>query len=264
MVCYCPERKILFIHLPKNGGLTIESILLKTYGFKHFTFPGTNDPYPFLRDPRGKIGFFRYILKYSNESKTIDFSKYRKFAVVRNPFTRGESAIRYLHKSSARVSAGRDINGKIFVKKGHFPLGIERFYRTCLTRDYYYMHFCLSQTRSLEDLEGNIDFDIVRFENLIPEMKRLLFDEYGLEPSEIEKVHVNKSNKNNLGVDIEHVRNKVKQIHKEDFEILGYDIDEPYIPKKEEQDALADQDQDAYGRDEEGEEEEGEGREIDL
>lgn len=226
MVCYCPERKILYIHIPKCAGLTVESILLKQYGFKHFTFPGTEDQYSFLRDPRGKLGIYRYILKYSNEAKTIDFNEYRKFAVVRNPYSRGESGIRYLHKSSVKQSMAHDINGKPYIKPGHFPMGIDRFYKTCLLRDYYYMHFCLSQTRSLEDLEGNIDFTICRFENLMPDLRRVLFDEYGLEPFDIEKVHVNKSVKERLTMNIEQVRKKTREIHEEDFKILGYDIDE--------------------------------------
>lgn len=226
MVCYCPERKILYIHIPKTGGLTVESILMGKYGFKHFTFPGTTDPYPFLREPRGKLGIYRYILLYSNEAKTIDFSKYKKFTVVRNPYTRGESGIRYLHKSSAKTSLSRDVNGEVVVKKGHFPMGIERFYRTCLVRDYYYMHFCLTQVKSLEDLDGNIDFTICRFENLMPDLRRVLFDEYELQPFDIENVHVNKSVKERLELNIQQVRKKISEVSREDFKVLGYDMEE--------------------------------------
>lgn len=226
MVCYCPERRILFIHLPKCAGLTVESILIQNYGFKHFTFKSglRGDPYPFLREPRGKIGFFKYILKYSEEAKTIDFSTYRKFAVVRNPYTRAESGIRYLHKCSVKNSAYKDQNGKLCLKPGHFPMSIDKFYRTCLIRDYYYVHFCLSQVDSLKDLDGNIDFTIVRFENLIDDLKSLLFDEYGMDVTDIEKVHANKSEIRNLTLDRSHVMKLVSKIHKEDFNILGYDI----------------------------------------
>lgn len=224
MVCYCPEKKILFIHLPKCAGLTVESILIKKFGFKHFTFGNGKDPYPFLREPRGKIGFYKYILKYSEEAKTIDFSTYRKFAVVRNPYTRAESGIRYLHKCSVRNAAYKDINGKVCIKEGHFPMSIDKFYRTCLLRDYYYVHFCLSQVDSLRDLNNNIDFTIVRFENLMEDLKTLLFDEYEYEYTEIENIHVNKSEVDNLKIKRDNIKNLVRQIHAEDFEILGYDI----------------------------------------
>lgn len=227
MVCYCPERKILYIHLPKCAGLTVEAILLKKYNFKHFTFENTKDPYPFLRESKGKLGIFRYILKYSIEARTIDFTKYRKFTIVRNPHTRGESGIRYLHKTSAKRSIIHDKDGKSVLKKNHFPLGIERFYLTCLNRTYYYMHFCLSQTTSLEDLDGNIDFNIGRFENLMPDLRRILFEEYGLEEFEIEQIHVNGSKKELLQMDISNVYNKISEIHQKDFEILGYSLDHP-------------------------------------
>lgn len=233
MVCFCPERKILYIHLPKCAGLTVESILITKYNFKHFTFTGTEDPYPFLREARGKLGIYRYILNYSNEAKTIDFSKYKKFTVVRNPYTRGESGIRYLHKNSAKQAITRDVNGKAYIKSGHFPMGIDRFYRTCLNRDYYYMHFCLSQKRSLEDLQGNIDFTICRFENLMIDLKKVLFDDYELEPFDIDKIHVNQSKKERLTMNILHVREKIREIHEEDFRILGYDIDEEYVEESE-------------------------------
>lgn len=224
MVCYCPERQILYIHLPKCGGLTIEAILLKKYNFKHFTFPDTKDPYPFLREANGKLGIFRYILKYSNEAKLYNLKSFRKFSIVRNPYTRGESGIRYLHESSIKNSLVKLPNGKIQQNKRHFPLNIDRFYLTCLNRDYYYIHFCLPQYRSLEDDEGNIDFRIGHFETFMDDLKTILFNEYNLTPFDIDKVHINKSKKTLLQIDLNKVYDKIAIIHEDDFRILNYDI----------------------------------------
>lgn len=223
MVCYCPERKIIYIHVAKTGGITIETILSKRYGFKHFTFPDSEDPYPFLREPRGKLGTYKYILKYSNEAKIYDLNSFRKFAFVRDPYTRGISAIRYLHKNSIRNSLYRDDEKKL-PKKGYFPMSIDSFYYTALNNDYYYMHFCLSQKKSLEDLDGNIDFIIGRFENLMPDLKRILFTEFGLEESNIENLHINQSDQSILQLNPDKVKELIKQIHLEDFEFFGYPI----------------------------------------
>lgn len=225
MVCYCPERKILYVHLPKCAGLTIEAILIKRYGFKHFTFPDTDDPYPFLREPRGKLGIYKYILKYSNEAKIYDLNSFRKFTIVRNPYKRGVSAIRYLHKNSVKRALYEE-EGKPAVKKGHFPMDIDNFYYSALNNDYHYMHFCLSQKKSLEDLDGNIDFIIGRFENLMPELRRILFTEFVFEEFNIESLHVNQSDQSLLQLNTDKVRDLIRQIHYDDFEFFGYPISE--------------------------------------
>lgn len=250
MVCYCPEKRILYIHLPKCAGLTIESILIKKYGFKHFTFPDSDDQYKFLRDPRGKIGIFKYILLYSNESKIYDLTSFRKFTIVRNPFNKAESAIRYLHKNNARHNAeiekmkkmieiptgienpvikeiiNRKMNNVIGNTSSKFPMGIDFFERYCLCNDYYYMHFTLSQTRCLEDLNGNIDFTIGKFEELMPELRRILFGLYELEEFQIEKIHVNRTSKEYLDIDNNKVKICVRELHMQDFINFGYDPDD--------------------------------------
>lgn len=266
MVCYCPEKRILYIHLPKCAGLTVESILIKKYGFKHFTFPDSDDQYKFLRDPRGKIGIFRYILLYSNEAKIYDLTSFRKFTIVRNPYGKAESAIRYLHKNNARHNAEIEklktmvttkvadsnplvqemLKRKVMTMVGDttckFPMGIDFFERYCLVNDYYYMHFTLSQSRCLEDLNGNIDFEIGKFENLMPELRRILFGIYGYEEFAIEKVHVNKTNKEILNMDINKVKISIRELHQCDFTNFGYDPDNytPVVPTKNPIDELLD------------------------
>ena len=94
MVCYSLDRKIIYIHTPKTGGTSIEKILIENYDFKNFTF--NNGPYEFLNLEEGKKGFFKYILKYSDESKKYDLISWKKFTFVRNPISRAISGIKYL------------------------------------------------------------------------------------------------------------------------------------------------------------------------
>lgn len=219
MVCYCEKRRIIYIHLPKCAGLTIETILLQKYDFKHFTFKDTKDPYKFLRDPRGKIGIYKYILKYSNEAKIYDLNSFQKFTFIRNPYTKAESSIRYLHKNTHMG------NSRLrHEDRNYFPMNIKEFYYLSLNKSYFYMHFCLSQTKCLEDLDGNVDFIIGRFENLMDDLKRILFDLFKLEVFEIENVHVNKSDKDLLKLNTEEIKKITIKICNDDFINFGYEI----------------------------------------
>lgn len=212
MVCFHPEKKVIFVHLPKTGGLSVEAVLIKQFGFQRFTFSFTSDNYPFLRDGRGKEGILRYLLKYSNESKIYDFSTFRKIGVVRNPYDRCESAVRYLHKSSRG--------------KTKFPMNMRDFYYISLEKHYYYMHFCLTQKRSLEDLEGNIDMECVcRFTHLFEDLGHVLFDICGFEREEIKQIHINKSDKELLQMNPQEMRSLITKIHYDDFDQFGFTRD---------------------------------------
>lgn len=212
MCCFHPEKKVIYIHIPKTAGITVEVILRKQFNFQSFSFPYTIDKYAFLRDSRGKIGILKYILKYSNESKIYDLTTFKVITTVRDPYARCESAIRYLHKNSGH-------NFK-------FPMNIMDFYHTCLIRDYFYMHFCLSQKKSLLDLNNNLNIAyICKFENLFDDLAIALFDVCGFERIEIKQIHVNSSDKQRLTLNPEEIRKLIRKIHQEDFEFLGYPID---------------------------------------
>ena len=209
MVCYCEIRKVLYIHIPKVGGLSVENILVNCYGFKRFSFPKKD--YQFLFEPMGKIGIYKYILLYSNESKLYDLKSFYKFTFVRNPYSRSLSAIKYLHINS--------IQNRIA-----FPLNIDKFYEMSKCSTYYYMHFCLSQADCLKDETGTIDFDYIgRFENLINDLKFVLFSQLGLPKERFVDVHINSSDKSKLNLDKDKIFELVDEIHSEDFETFGFE-----------------------------------------
>lgn len=211
MVCFNLDKKVIFIHLPKCAGISVETILRKQFGFISFSFVCGKDNYKFLRDSRGKIGILRFILLYSNEAKLYDLNSFKKITVVRNPYDRCESAIRYLHKISNKLEK--------------FPTNIKEFYYTALDKHYYYMHFCLSQKQSLQDLNGNINIDyICKFETLFEDLEHALFDVCKFNRIEIKRIHVNRADKEILLLDRKEISELVLLLHKEDFEQFDYSI----------------------------------------
>jgi hypothetical protein len=209
MVCYCPIRRILYIHIPKTGGLTIEKILIKEYGFRHFTFP--NGPYEFLESEEGKNGILRYVLTHSEESRTYDILSFTKFTFVRNPRTRSMSAIRYL----ARVASERT---------EEFYDNFYDFYLDCQRRPPLYIHFIMSQSKSLEDLNGRINFDhIGRFEEFRKELERILFMELNLPVRDLSVYYENRSDPTLVEFDEELVSRISRELHSEDFDRFGYE-----------------------------------------
>jgi hypothetical protein len=210
MVCYCPERKILYIHIPKTGGLTIETILVELYGFKKFTYK-SNSEYEFLASPRGKLGIFRYILKYSNEAMMYDLNSYYKFSFVRNPYTRGISAVRFLYCASTRQNIP-------------FASTINEFIDMTRTNNYFYTHFNTTQYRHLLDLNSELDFDFIgRFENFNNDLKTVLYDELGLAEIPFSHIHINKSDKTIIQFDEGEIKQIVNEVNFEDFDRFGYE-----------------------------------------
>lgn len=206
MVCFTDERKIIFIHIPKTGGMTIERILIDNYGFKNFTFQ--NGPYEMLRKEEGKEGFFKYILKYSEEAKKYDLASFRKFTFVRNPYSRANSGIRYLTEFSE-----------------HYPDNINDFIELCKERTFWYVHFILPQYKVLENLDSNINMDYIgRFEHFNEDLERILFDEFHFERKDLSSYHIHKSDPKIIEYDQEIVKKIVRILHEEDFKKFGYQI----------------------------------------
>lgn len=205
MVCYCNKRELIYIHVPKTGGLSIEKILIKNYGFKYFTFE--EGRYDMLRDEEGKKGFLRYILKYSKESKKYNLKSFKKFAFVRNPYTRAISSLKYLSR----------------VYDVEIPEG-EILYNNLRNNTYCYIHFYLSQTECLKDEEGNLDIDYIgKFENFSSDLKRILYDELGFFESNVDRVHENIST-NTISIDENRLYEEIRNTMYEDFLNFNYSL----------------------------------------
>lgn len=206
MVCYSLEHKIIYIHVPKTGGMTIEKILIDNFGFKNFTFD--NGAYEFLNKEEGRNGFFKYILKYSKEAKDYNLLSWRKFTFVRNPHSRCYSAIRYLSENYF---------------KDKFPTNLMEFYEYCNNDNFFYIHFIMSQSTCLKDREDNIIIDYIgKFENFQEDLEHILFDCFGFERKDISGYHIHKTNPDMIEFDKELINKISNIIHSEDFENFNY------------------------------------------
>lgn len=205
MVCYSLEKQIIYIHVPKTGGMSIERILIDNFGFQHFTFK--NGPYEFLKLKEGQRGFLRYIMKYSSESKEYNLKSWRKFTFVRHPCSRIVSGIRYLHSTS----------------NDDFPLNLYDFYKKCQDDPFWYIHIIMSQSDTLKDLDGNISYDFIgKFENFKDDLEYVLFELFNFEKKDISNYHVNKSDEKILEFNKEITDELSTCLHEEDFITFNY------------------------------------------
>jgi hypothetical protein len=166
--------------------------------------------YQFLFQNSNKIGIFKYILEYSNEAKMYDLKSFFKFAFIRNPYDRSISCIYYLYGCALR-------NGI------EFPDNLDDFVNLCINNDYFHGHFMLSQSESLKDDEGKIDFQFIgKFENLMGDLKKVMVDILGYELKPFDKVHINASDKSAIVLNRDFVYELTEKLHKEDFETFKF------------------------------------------
>ena len=102
---FCKERKILFLHLPKTAGTSIENAL---------NIRSKENLY----DSRGKLPsefVTRQHLKLSEYKKYLNLDEYFKFTVVREPFDRFVSAFHFKNKNMYVPQKVKNMNFDEFV-----------------------------------------------------------------------------------------------------------------------------------------------------
>lgn len=174
------EKKAIYLHIPKNGGLFIQNILEKYYGFKtlyftrsdHYLFDDyekeeyNKENYKLISN--GFINIKKFgILNYFKTSKEHDekmnmddekWKNYYKFTFVRDPYTKLVSAYKYLVKNSF-------IDFKNFIDKKD------------TLNNYIYTHSFITQYEHMIDENNEINFNkIGRFENLNEDLINILFE----------------------------------------------------------------------------------------
>ena len=182
------EKKLIFIHIPKNAGTSI----IKAMGVENLYFDKTIDEY--------------------KEHYEDYWNSYTKFTVVRNPMDRFISAYKFARmKESGWFSA----TGEEGLKKHHQ-------YEICnsmsINEYIFYLHknpkefnrWTIPQTFIIENKNKEIEIDyFVRYENLLEDLQKIGIDK-------IEKLNSSK-------VDDDEVIQLTKKSKQKIYEI--YDID---------------------------------------
>lgn len=159
MVCFCPNRKIIFLSSYNVLNDRIDAILIDLYGFKKFTFKDDDGKLIFT-DVRYKFGIYKYILSFSNESKLYNLDSFYKFTFAMNPIRRSRLSI-------------DEVNKKVFSNSGC----MDEIIIFGKTKTYGYTHLFLSHYDSCTNIknEHKINF-IGRLETFKTDMMKLLYE----------------------------------------------------------------------------------------
>ena len=171
------DLKAIYLHIPKNGGLYIEHILNKYYGFKSYYL--THEDHKSFGDDETVInnGFLHLkkygIYKYFETSKKFSemmnmdeekWNSYYKFTFVRNPYTKFVSAFNYLHAGLQLKDENLKSNSCINTILDKNNLGA-----------YIFTHLCITQKEHMKDKNENINFNFIgRFEQLDEDLITIL------------------------------------------------------------------------------------------
>jgi hypothetical protein len=198
------KEKIIFIHIPKNAGQSIESFFGRKWAPAVRRCGGQSEtwPEPFPRHAPWK----RYEKKY-------DVKNYRAFAIIRNPWARMVSCYTYELKMAKKGINLEHPNRKLLAAGATFEEYVRKADHASV--------FLRPQVSWLRNDNGEIGVaDIIRFENLTEDFKRLARD-YNLDRDSLP--HVNRSDHKHYS----HYYNEetirlVAEMYKEDIEMFGY------------------------------------------
>lgn len=231
MACINRELKVMYIHLPKAGGLFIENVLKKFYGFETIKF-GRNDHDEFNENknlqkstnfkikPKMMLhlrnkGLIRYHDCDESPVTKEEFETFYKFTIVRNPYDRIVSSFNYLKKTDM-INNNSTFDKHIFEEE-----------TVC---DYSYFHSFISQYDHLLSSDNKIHINYIgKFENLNEELctilKNIGISEIKHKDYLSENVIVNTSNENKIPYTDyynEECLQKINTYFKNDFETFGF------------------------------------------
>jgi hypothetical protein len=204
------HHRVIFIHIPKTGGQSIEQVFLDDLGLTWderaaLTLRENDDE---------RIGPRRLAHLYADEYVELghvteeQWNTYFKFAVVRNPYDRIVSE--YLYRFQ-KTPFWRKPSAKSFVERRHpsdFP-DVARHMQT--------------QLRYVSDDDGKIIVDrIIKFEDLANEFGSLTERIFGESRGLPHRNRTTTSDKRTKERILDRIRPLVADIYREDFEAFGY------------------------------------------
>jgi len=187
------DLKVIFIHTPKCGGLFVDKLLEKFYGFNmcYFTHENHKDfvkkdvmestnPYGFLSITEKGVHSYFMSSKIHNDKMNMTEEKwktYKKITVIRNPYDRFISALKYLYSQSFNGNK-RDKDKSVNFEE--YCENIVNVYKSgdfrCIS-GYDYFHLFIPQYQSLINLSGDLEIDYyIHFETLNRDLCNTLLD----------------------------------------------------------------------------------------
>lgn len=221
-----PTKKKLFIHIPKNAGTSLlqHRSRFESAGKTKVTYNRSQVDH----DLRKKFG-----LRVSDgHARWLDVKpplrEHGCFCLIRNPWDREVSKYKFLlqgandpksknHHNRSSLVHKYSVDGKFEFE--HYLEIRHEFYN----KPYLWLHACESfypQTEYIVNEQREIQADVLRFENLVDDIKRYIKVDLN------KTIHVNKTERKSH----KHYYNDktiqiVADLYKEDIENFGYDFD---------------------------------------
>lgn len=220
------EKRILFFHIPKTAGNSIQKFLSSKSSYiplfkrlinLHLKMAKKDSyytPHNLLTEYHpSKLSFFHMDQKYANvlfKELSLDFSHYYEFVIVRNPYDRVSS--QYLYDKNKNTLSK-------YYKNDNYTLtdylNEYQFYLDSGEENYWFK----SQLKWIEKpITGNIE--IFKYENLL-ECQDKLQDIFNDKTTVLTHENVNPSVRDNIWSTQQ--KQRCYQLFKEEFDALGYD-----------------------------------------
>lgn len=186
--------KCIFVHIPKAAGLSICQSIFSNYGAGHYS----------LSD-------------YQNMFSNHIFEQYFKFCIVRNPYSRFESAYYYLK------NGGFDARDKLWAEENLMQYAdINEFVKVWLnSKSMFEMVHFKPQSYFLKDKSGQLNLDFIgRLESIQKDFE-IIKEKLEL-TSNLKKINTAKNKQNKTRLD-KVSKDKIYQLYKEDFDLLNYE-----------------------------------------
>jgi hypothetical protein len=205
------DINVLFIHIPKTGGQSISAYLTQKYSVDNCkkSFHGLNLGKN-IKVPSDHFLLNTILTFYKDK---LIFKNLKILSVVRNPYSRRISEIFFRKKISEENINDNDIQEKI-------ETIITNDINSYLENKHHDDNHFIPQYKFLCDKNEKIynNIDILKFENLNNNMKKIGFHDFNVNINKSEKKHdyMYYLNKNSI--------NLINKIYKKDFELFGYEM----------------------------------------
>ena len=204
---YYLNKHILFIHIPKTGGTTIEELFRKNDSERVYSSIGIGDTNRILPPPFDRVSlqhqFYTTILKFKDKLGVVFNDKLRIFSIVRDPYRRIISDMMFLN----------------IVNPDSTPEKVFECMKSYVIADKYDNHN-VPQYKFITDKQGNLipEINIFHNETLNNDMQK-----FGFEIKQ--NFQVGKKVDYNKYLNDDSI-NLIKNIYKKDFQLFNYKMRE--------------------------------------